>query len=777
MRKLKSSYTKAESLYILKKNEKKLSIKVPKFIYFTKKEYKKNNQKLLNKIYKFFKNKRIIVRSSSQQEDNLNQSNAGKFKSFQNLSNDKSELNISINKVIKDFENDNDQIIVQEFISKPKISGVLFTRNLNNNSPYYTINFDKSGLTNLITSGADNPLMKTVIIMRQAKDLNKFFKKELKAVSKIEKLFKNDRLDIEFCSTKNTFYILQCRPLKKIQQIDDEKFNQAIVNVKKKIKKIKNKIPNLSGNTTFFTNMSDWNPAEMIGVKPSPLSLSLYSELITDEVWAEQRHDYGYQDVRPNPLLINFAGSPYIDLRVDFNSFLPRDLPKNLKEKSINHYLDRIKKEPSLQDKIEFDLIETCYDFNTKKNLSKFLTKKEANIYCNKLKDLTNKIFLYKPPKLDIELEKINNLEKKINILKQSNLSEVQKIFFYIKDCKKFGTLPFAGTARLAFVSTKLLRSLVELKVISEKELEEFYQTIPTITKEMKLSYINLKRKKNVNSFLEKYGHLRPSTYSISSKNYKENFKEYFNNRSIQEKNVAKKKIQFSKQKQKQITKLFKKHGIKINCNQFFNFASRSISLREYTKFIFSKSINQIFENLINLSKEIQIPRGDLEYISIKNFITHFSGVNVEKLKTSLVDEIKKNKRGEKLLNLIEFPEFISNENSICNFEQKTKKGNFITNKIVGAETVCLKKIKNYSKLNNKIVLIENADPGYDFIFSYKIKGLITEYGGANSHMSIRCLELGIPAIIGIGKKDYNLLSNKNFITINSKQKYYRIIR
>ena len=119
-----------------------------------------------------------------------------------------------------------------------------------------------------------------------------------------------------------------------------------------------------------------------------------------------------------------------------------------------------------------------------------------------------------------------------------------------------------------------------------------------------------------------------------------------------------------------------------------------------------------------------------MEYISIKNLITHFSGVNVEKLKTSLVDEIRKNKRGEKLLNIIEFPEFISNEKSICNFEQKTKKGNFITNKIVGAETVSLKKIKDYSKLNNKIILIENADPGYDFIFSYKIKGLITEYGG-----------------------------------------------
>ena len=146
-------------------------------------------------------------------------------------------------------------------------------------------------------------------------------------------------------------------------------------------------------------------------------------------------------------------------------------------------------------------------------------------------------------------------------------------------------------------------------------------------------------------------------------------------------------------------------------------------------------------------------------------------------MKTSLNEEIKKNKRNEKFLNLIEFPEFISDEKDICNFEQKTKKGNFITNKIVEAEIIRLEKIKDYSNLNNKIVLIKNADPGYDFIFSYKIKGLITEYGGANSHMSIRCLELGIPAIIGIGKRDYNLLSRKNFITINSKQKYYRIVR
>ena len=35
--------------------------------------------------------------------------------------------------------------------------------------------------------------------------------------------------------------------------------------------------------------MADWNPAEMIGVKPKTLAMSLYSELITDTVWSIQR--------------------------------------------------------------------------------------------------------------------------------------------------------------------------------------------------------------------------------------------------------------------------------------------------------------------------------------------------------------------------------------------------------------------------------------------------------------------------------------------------------
>ena len=83
---------------------------------------------------------------------------------------------------------------------------------------------------------------------------------------------------------------------------------------------------------------------------------------------------------------------------------------------------------------------------------------------------------------------------------------------------------------------------------------------------------------------------------------------------------------------------------------------------------------------------------------------------------------------------------------------------------------------QNIKDTEDKIVLLENADPGYDFIFLYNIKGLITEYGGSNSHMSIRCLELGVPAIIGVGSREFKFISKKNLIEINCKQKYYKIL-
>ena len=83
------------------------------------------------------------------------------------------------------------------------------------------------------------------------------------------------------------------------------------------------------GKTSYFGVMPDWNPAEIIGLKPKPLALSLYRELITDHIWSIQRKNYGWECNFPS-LLFSLLGKPFVDLRVDFNSWIPKNLNKEL---------------------------------------------------------------------------------------------------------------------------------------------------------------------------------------------------------------------------------------------------------------------------------------------------------------------------------------------------------------------------------------------------------------------------------------------------------------
>ena len=71
------------------------------------------------------------------------------------------------------------------------------------------------------------------------------------------------------------------------------------------------------------------------------------------------------------------------------------------------------------------------------------------------------------------------------------------------------------------------------------------------------------------------------------------------------------------------------------------------------------------------------------------------------------------------------------------------------------------------NKLDKKIIVIESADPGYDWIFTYKIAGLITKFGGVNSHMAIRCREFDIPAAIGCGEYLYNKIVSSRKVVLD----------
>ena len=84
-------------------------------------------------------------------------------------------------------------------------------------------------------------------------------------------------------------------------------------------------------------------------------------ELITDNIWACQRHNYGYRNLRSFPLMQNLFGLQYIDVRLSFSSFIPFNIEDSLAIRLVEYYIDKLVSEPELHDKIEFDIVHTCY--------------------------------------------------------------------------------------------------------------------------------------------------------------------------------------------------------------------------------------------------------------------------------------------------------------------------------------------------------------------------------------------------------------------------------
>ena len=342
--------TKSQTLaFLQKKLPDKVGI-IPKLYYFKVSDYRKNNNYYLKQIKLRF-NSNIIIRSSSIFEDSSTKSLAGSFESILNINpkdSDSVEKSIlTVTNSYKDNYSNNNEILVQEMISNVKISGVATSGDKDNLSSYYLIDYNTSKDTTSVTSG--NNLNESFVFYKNSSILPKniYLKKIIVLINKLISITNFEFIDIEFAiNNKNKLYLFQCRkivPPKSTKKVDIN-FDNVIKKFQNKIEKIQKPSLDLYGKSTLFSVMSDWNPAEMIGIKPKILALSLYQELITDEVWAKNRAYLGYKNITGNPLMFSILGTPYIDLRTDFNSWIPNNLSDRLSTKLVNFYIHKLNK-------------------------------------------------------------------------------------------------------------------------------------------------------------------------------------------------------------------------------------------------------------------------------------------------------------------------------------------------------------------------------------------------------------------------------------------------
>jgi len=785
--------TKAETLERLYGNIK--TAKVLPQVRFSVKDWYQKKDKVLSKISEEINSNYIVIRSSSLSEDSFSTSNAGSFKSLLAVPKKDSAIEDGIEEVIESYGRKDssisleDQILIQPFLDNISLSGVILTSDQTTKSPYNIINYEKDSGTDGVTSGTGKNVITEIVIKNLKKHHDKDIQGLIKLSQELSELLALDFLDIEFAiDKKGTLYLLQVRPLITKNEDPDyteEDFYSEISNAKEFVKNLQVSSYGVYGKKTILANMPDWNPAEIIGNRPRPLAFSLYQKLITDGVWAKARHEAGYIDFQGNPLMHKVAGHPFIDVRASFNSFLPLDLGDLLSERLINFYLDRLERFPELHDKVEFEIVPTCLDFNFNKfkillEEAGFL-EREIKELKNSLKNLTENIIGQTSVNMSRERDNIFKLEE-FRKKQNETLTEKDHLPLAIhKLCSKIssnGTLPFSKFARNGFIALSFLRSMVVREVISEDELDLMLQSIPTVATDFtkKVSLLNRGEIK-LDIFLEEFGHLRPGTYDILSLNYKENAENYFLNKGSNDQIIehADETLNFVdrlfKSKEIEIKELIEENKFNFSVEDLKVFIKEAIPAREYSKFVFTKSLDQVFTYIKKWGNTIGISIDDLSYISIEKILKLSSSSDSAALNNELLREINFQKKYHNLIKAIRVPDVISSASNIDSFTFRIQQPNFVTNNNIEARLEVIDKKSEFNSLDGAIVLIENADPGYDWIFSHNISGLITKYGGAASHMAIRAGEFQLPAAIGCGESIFNQILGANFIKLDCANK------
>jgi phosphohistidine swiveling domain-containing protein len=769
--------TKARTLRAL--DGKLQSAQILPMLVFTLEEWRRNADVLCTRILlaQPWGNDALIVRSSAVNEDTETESMAGKYESALNVQG-KDALMSAAERVIASFGANpppENELFIQPMLTDVALSGVLFTMDPNTGGHYYVVNYDdQTGSTSSVTSGAGERLklfyrFKGYEGPTEYADLDRV----VAAAKEIETLMEHSALDIEFAVTASgVLYILQVRPLVMRQGARDFDAQKTILQrVIQYLERSQGPKPHIFGNRPVYGVMPDWNPAEIVGIRPRPLALSLYKNLVTDGTWAYQRDVYGYKDLRSFPLIIDFAGLPYIDARVSFNSFIPKTVEPVLADKLVNYYLDRLIAHPEMHDKVEFEIIFSCHTFDLPERmrvLSEYgFTKEECQTLASNLNTLTNRIMDAKNGLWTVDAKKIGVLEQRQNALMASDLSRVAKIYWLFEDCRRYGTLPFAGLARAGFIAVQILRSIVSCGIFSEEDYHAYIASLNTVSTNMTKDFARLDQP----AFLKKYGHLRPGTYDICSPRYDEAPERYFNWENAKYTTNYEHEFRLRIDQLESIRGLLRKFDLSDDVLALFTFLKGAIEGREYAKFVFSKSLSDALVLLSDVGLEYGFTKEDLSYMDIEIWKGLYSSEkDVGEIMRQSIEQGRS--RHQDTLGFT-MPPVMVKAKDCCYFHMDDAFPNFITlNRATGAV-----RFEDAGDLEGSILMIPSADPGYDWIFSRHIAGFITKYGGANSHMAIRAGELSLPAIIGAGEKLYSRLAGAEILELDCALRKVAIIQ
>ncbi|MBV8601124.1 MAG: phosphoenolpyruvate synthase, partial [Candidatus Eremiobacteraeota bacterium] len=448
------------------------------------------------------------------------------------------------------------------------------------------------------------------------------------------------------------------------------------------------------------------------------------------------------------------------------------DIENGLADRLVSYYINQLIAAPTLHDRVEFDIVFSCYTFDLPQRLNRLsefgFSSEDRERLANSLRALTNRIIDREGGLWRADGAKIAILEERRKTILASGIDPIAKMYWLLEDCKRYGTLPFAGLARAGFIAVQLLRSLVAVEVLSHRDYNAFMTGLDTVSGRLVRDLAG----SSPEEFLERYGHLRPGTYDILSPRYDEAPERYFEWKAKREhERDGDELFSLSIPQMREIDRLLREHGFTHDIVGLFEFLRAAIEGREYAKFAFTRNLSDVLAML----GELGFSKEEMSYADVAAIKELYSGSGNPR--TVFGDAIARGKaRYAQTMQLV-FPPLIVDPDQVWAFELPVDEPHYITQRSAEGAVCTEEAIRaGGADLTGAIVFIPSADPGYDWLFSHRIAGFVTAYGGVNSHMAIRAGELNLPAVIGAGETLFRRWSSAKTIRIDAANRHVELL-
>ena len=340
---------------------------------------------------------------------------------------------------------------------------------------------------------------------------------------------------------------------------------------------------------------------------------------------------------------------PFIDVRASFNSLLPAGLSAEVATLLVDSWIERLVNNPQWHDKVEFDIVPTCFDFDFDQLFSSrysgLLSEEQLVEYRTALLDLTKHLIGGRGlGSLGFSLAQIHCREQTQLARGRFACARLESVRDLLLECREQGTFHFSIIARHAFVAESMLRSACRLNVLAYDRVALWKTSITTVSGQLTKEFQAVcDGSASTEAFLSRFGHLRPGTYDITSLRYDERSDLFIESGLIQS-SVGNSEFCWQPRELAGMDALLAENSWGMSAQDFFVYASSAIAGREYAKLVFTRDLSDALACLTLWGAENGLSRDDLSFLEIERLLALLTCPMLDDLDRQLLNEVSHNK-------------------------------------------------------------------------------------------------------------------------------------